>query len=292
MLVLFLGLCLGICQPAKADATHEQLNSIYKGLFDPGLLIAPQMNVKFPAPSMPDGLDGGKQKAIIQSLIGNDYSYPEFTRKSVVAPQLLKLRDVEPSDPKAPTRGVDVWFVAYGDLKLLDDEKFMDRLMNAGRGEGRAKGLTKEDLAKRNLNVQNDKHEGYVFIEFDFLEKVRLKATGHGYWSKTNDSVVVVGEIDPRFRSDQQFPNQWQSLSKDSGMLKVGPAAPWSGAAFYLKITRLSEPVDALFIEEHIIFAEPMGWFDGANLLRSKLPIAVQNNVRNIRREWVKATDK
>ena len=36
------------------------------------------------------------------------------------------------------------------------------------------------------------------------------------------------------------------------------------------------------------VFAEPTGWFEGANLLRSKLPLVVQNNVRNMRREWLK----
>ena len=51
----------------------------------------------------------------------------------------------------------------------------------------------------------------------------------------------------------------------------------------------VAEPTGALFVEQHIIFAEPTGWFDGANLLRSKLPNVVQNAVRTTRREWAKA---
>ena len=39
-----------------------------------------------------------------------------------------------------------------------------------------------------------------------------------------------------------------------------------------------------MFIECHMIFDEPRGWFGGANLLRSKLPLAVQEEVRNFRR--------
>jgi hypothetical protein len=241
---------------------------------------------------MQDGLDAAKQKAVITGLIGTDYSYQEFTRKSNVAPQLLKLRDVNPSDPKAPARGVDVWFVAYGELKAVNNEKFLDRLVNANRGEGKGMGLTKEDLAKRNIALVDEKHEGYGSIEFDFLEKVRLKATGRAFWSLTDESAVIAAEIDPRFRDDTTFPNQWQSLSKQSGSQKVGPANPWSGAGLYLKVTKLSEPAGALFIEQHFIFAEPTGWFDGANLLRSKLPIVVQNNVRSIRREWIKTLEK
>ena len=101
--------------------------------------------------------------------------------------------------------------------------------------------------------------------------------------------MLVAGEIDPRFQGDPEFPNQWQSIIKEGGTTKLGPAMPWSGAAFYLKITKLAEPAGALFIEQHVIFAEPMGWFNGANLLRSKLPLAVQINVRSMRKEWLKA---
>ena len=42
------------------------------------------------------------------------------------------------------------------------------------------------------------------------------------------------------------------------------------------------------FWKFRLIFAEPVGWFDGANLLRSKLPPAMQQNVRTVRREWAK----
>lgn len=275
-----------------ASKDHESANPLYRSLLDPGLSVGAGANARFPKPTMPDGLDAAKQTAIIKDLIKDDYSYAEFTRKSGVAPQLLKLRDVSPSDPKAPARGVDVWFIAYGDLAALDDEKFLEKLINAGKGEGKGQALTKQELAKRKMKLADEKQESIGHIEFDFLEKVHLKATGRAVWSKTDDSVLVAGEIDPRFQNDPEYPNQWQSIVKEGGRSKLGPASPWSGAAFYLKITRLAEPAGALFVEQHVIFAEPTGWFNGANLLRSKLPIAVQMNVRSMRREWAKYAGK
>lgn len=281
-----------------AQPTHEGQNPLYKSLLDPGLVVGTDaktgqpIKAPFPPPTMPDGLDAANQKAIMTSLIGSDLSYDEFTRKSVVAPQLLKLRDVTPSDPKAPARGVDVWFVAYGDLKALDDDKFLDRLVNIGKGEGKGKGLTKEELAKRMITLTDEKREGFGYIEFDFLEKVHLKVTGQAVWTRTPESVLVAAVVDPRFRYDPDHPNQWQSIIKEGGVTKLGPATPWEGAGFYLKITKLAEPVGALFVEQHVIFAEPNGWFNGANLLRSKLPLVVQNNVRTMRKEWVKGPGK
>jgi hypothetical protein len=292
MLTLLIGtLGLAATQPA-ANQPHVAINPLYKGLLDPGLLVGPDAKAKFPTPSMEDGLDAAKQKEIIANLIGTDYTYEDFTRKSVVAPQILKLRNVVPFDPIAPARGVDVWFLAYGGLKALDDPKFLDRLLIAGRGEGKAVGITDQDLKKRNITLADKNHEGFGLIEFDFLEKVRLKAVGRAYWSRTDESAVIACEIDPRFKDDKEFPNQWQSLNKLGGTQKVGPATPWSGAGLYLKITKLSQPVGALFIEQHVVFAEPMGWFDGENLLRSKLPFAMQKQVRNIRQEWSKSSEK
>jgi hypothetical protein len=56
----------------------------------------------------------------------------------------------------------------------------------------------------------------------------------------------------------------------------------------YLKVTALvdadDKPNGKLFIEAHMVFHEPQGWFGGANLLGSKLPLAVQDNVREFRR--------
>jgi hypothetical protein len=291
-MLVFVLVLASLLMTAHAATDHESANPLYRSLLDPGLPVGANATAKFPKPTLPDSLDAARQTAIIKDLIKDDYSYAEFTRKSVVAPQLLKLRDVAPSDPKAPARGVDVWFIAYGDIKALDDEKFLEKLINAGKGEGKGQALTKQDLDKRKIKLGDEKQETIGHIEFDFLEKVHLKATGRAVWSKTDDSVLVAGEIDPRFLNDPEYPNQWQSIIKEGGMSKLGPASPWSGAAFYLKITKLGEPAGALFIEQHVIFAEPTGWFNGANLLRSKLPIAVQMNVRSMRREWAKHPGK
>jgi hypothetical protein len=272
-------------------AQHDEQNSLYKSLLENGLVVGSKDRAKLPAPSMPDGLDAQKQKAVVAALIQDDYTFERFTDKSQVAPQLLKLRDVNPSDPKAPARGVDVWFVVHGDIKALEDDKFLDRLLNAGQGGGKAKSLSAADLMKRKVPLPDAKKEGYGHLEFDFLEKVHLKATGRSMWTRTAESVVVAAEIDSRFAGDADFPNEWQSIIKEGGQTKLGPAIPWAGAAFYLKITKMADPPGALFCEQHVVFVEPAGWFDGANLLRSKLPAAVQNNVRNMRKEWAKATE-
>lgn len=280
-----LTLAAALAVPAQPPAKHEDQNPLYKSLLDPGLDVG-GAKAKLPNPTMPDGLDAAKQTAIIKAIVGNDYPIEEFTRDSVQARLQMKIGDVKPSDPKAPARSVDVWFIAHGDFKKLEDDKFLEKLTNAGKGGGKGGPLEKADLAKRGIGIKDEKREAYGHFEIDFLEKAHLKGVGHAMWSRNGDSVVAAAEIDPRFVDDKQYPNQWQSIKKEGGQVKLGDPVKWTGAAMYLKITKLSEPAGAVFVEQHIIFAEPTGWFDGQNLLRSKLPPAVQSNVRTMRQEF------
>ncbi|HEY2910303.1 MAG TPA: hypothetical protein VGI99_08650, partial [Gemmataceae bacterium] len=121
---------------ALAPAGHEAENPLYRDLLDPGLVVGTNLRVKLPAPLMPDGLTAAKQKEIIEKLIGTDYSFEDFTRKSQVAPHILRIHNAEPSDPKSPSRALDTYFVAYVDLKAFDDERFLERSLNIGKGEG------------------------------------------------------------------------------------------------------------------------------------------------------------
>src|SRR5205814_1186239 len=96
-----------------------------------------------------------------------------------------------------------------------------------------------------------------------------------------------------RFGDDPEFPNRWRPISRDDdGKPVLGEAHPYGGAGAYIKITRLAEPAGALFVEYHLVFTEPKGWFGGANLLRSKVPILTQSEVRAFRRELGKAKSR
>ena len=53
-------------------------------------------------------------------------------------------------------------------------------------------------------------------------------------------------------------------------------------------MTPLAEPAGAILVECHGVFEEPQGWFQGAPLLRSKLPMLVQEQVRGFRGKLVK----
>jgi hypothetical protein len=277
-----------------AGQAHDAANPLYRELRAEGVAVGAAGRVKLPEPWMADGLDAGQQEAVLKKLTGDDYTVEDFVRRSQVAPQILRIRsEVAPSDPQAPTRGVDLAFVAYGDLKAVADKAFLERLLAANNRDGKGQELKPADLAKRGIAVQpgNGRHESYGTASFVFLDKVHLDVTGRQFWSEAPDSLVVAARIEPRFTADKEFPNRWRPLRRDDdGAVTKGAPEPYEAAGYYMKITRLKEPTGALLFEAHVIFTEPVKWFDGVNQLRSKLPAAIQGQVRAMRRELQKAS--
>jgi hypothetical protein len=119
---------------------------------------------------------------------------------------------------------------------------------------------------------------------------VEVNATRHALLGRGPDCFLVAARIDPRFAADSAYPNRWRAISRDeAGYARLGPWNPYSAGGLYLQVTRLAAPPNAVFIELHQVFDEPQGWFSGANLLRSKLPLVVQEEIRTFRRKLAAA---
>jgi hypothetical protein len=266
---------------------HESSNLLFRELRETGVAISPTLKAPLPAPSLADGLDAKAQRAVLIALAGQEDQVEELTRPSIVSPHILKIRAIKPSDPHSPAFGVDFWFIAYGDLETIAKENFLKDLLNSTQKDRKVHILTEAELAKRKLKAQPD--EGYSHTVSTVMDKVQLLSTNYACTSKTSDSIVIASRLDPRFQDDAEYPNQWRLLEKNAeGKVEFGPPQPYAGAGSYLKITRLAAPAGALLVESHLIYTEPKPWFNGANLLRSKMPLLVQSEVRSFRKELSK----
>jgi hypothetical protein len=271
---------------------HFKANPVYHDLLTTGVEAADHA-LQLPSPTMPDGLDATAQQAALEEVVGRAYPLEMFERNSVVAPQIIRMDDVQTAEGRM--RRVDVYFLAYGDLEAIASKAFLEGLLGDDKSEqdsseGRA--LTSDDLAKRGITIAPDAvdHEGYGYGAFEMLNKVKVSGVAHSYWSKSDDSIVMASKIDPRFQGDPEFSNQWRPIERTrSGEVRLGDPHPYRGSGEYLKITRMARPAGALFVELHTVYDEPQGWFGGANLLTSKIPAVVQNQVRAVRRELLKA---
>lgn len=262
--------------------THDQANTLFRELCQTGLAVSAADKAPLPPPTMADGLNGRAQQKVILGVVGQADQLEEFLRKSVVSSQVLKIRAIKPSDPAAPAYGIDFWFIAYGDLETVAKQEFGKGLLDSSQKDRKVHVLTAADLNKRKLAAKD--HERFSHSTATLLERVQLSTTSYLVMSRTSESIVVAARLDDRFNGDKEFPNQWRSQTDLNGRIVLGPAQPYVCSASYIKITRLADPAGALFVECHQLYNEPRGWFNGGNLLRSKVPTVVQSEIRNFRK--------
>ena len=292
-----LGLCSILFIPGDAasqvgDDFHLRTNVIFKEVIEKGISISDKQTLKLPAPTMADGLDKAGQTKVLLKLAGEDYALEDLVRDSVVAPHIYKFRDLNAEAADGRGRGVDLWFVAYGNIDLLQATTLQGQF---GGGRNKITQLKEADLMRRNIKVKAEAglEENFAHVVGPILDRVQVSSMNHGMISRTKESMVLAARLDTRFVKDAEFPNQWRSITfQDNGKELLGPPQPYEGAGMYIKLTRLHEPAGAVFVEFHQAFVEPKKWFDAPNMLKSKLPIVIQSDVRTFRKDLGKLKPK
>lgn len=266
----------------------EPGNPLFKQLRNDGVGTSAETKAPLPAPLMADGLDAAGQRAVLEKVVGKRFTVGEFAGKIGTAPHVSAIRKIATSDADAPKAlCVDISFIAYGSLDTVSNRDFLEDLHQKSK-DRQIHILTAAELDKRKLTVESSKQreERYSHGVFIVLERVELRAALHTIITRHPDSLLAATVVDPRFAKDTDFPNQWRKITVDEdGQRQLGSAHPYTGAGGYLKITRLHEPKGALFIEYHLVYTEPRGWFNGADPLTTKLPAIIQSEVRTFRRE-------
>jgi hypothetical protein len=285
-------LLLALRASSFAGAEDEAANPLFEQLRSKGVPVTAETMVPLPAPVMADGLDAAGQREVLQKVVGKRFPVRDFVGKVGTAPHVHDIHKV-PSAGSDALRAfrIDASFVAYGSLDLVADKKFLENFHNKQK-DRKFHVLTPEELGKRKLHAEStkDREERYSHGVFIVLDRVEVSAALHSFVTRRPDSLLAATQIDPRFAKDGDFPNQWRKVTfDDEGRRSLGPPQPYSGAGGYLKITRLHEPKGALFIEYHLVYTEPKGWFNGADPLTTKLPAIIQSEVRTFRQELNRA---
>lgn len=269
-------------------------NPVYDELMQRGVAIGRHEAIRLPAPTLTDGMTAAQQRQALEAVAEGGHSWEELTRKSVVAPFIFKLPKEE--NEQGLGRRVDLWFVAYCNMSTLENGEWLERqFKNTGNETDPEHGavckvLSDADLARHNIKAPHGPQDPqFVFAELTLLDRVRLGVTTKSSQLQTPDSVLSASMLDPRFISDPNFANNWRPILRDDNNRRyLGKPESYFGYGSYAKATRLLDPAGAILIEYHAAFAEPEGWFNGNNLLRSKLPILAQMIVRQLRRELAK----
>jgi hypothetical protein len=266
---------------------------IYEDLVTRGVTLGSGQVVRLPKPIMADGLSAKDQTAVL-SKAADKYPLDRFLKNVVVSPYVLDVNAVGDAGGEHRGQQIDFYFVAYGTLDAVTDSDLLTGIAGESEGAGpdsppaNARALTDDELKSRGLppSGASATDPTYLMIDVPILERVRLGGIAQGVQYKTDAAVLGALKLDESFGKDPKFPNSWRQISRDKlGKSMLGPHTPYSGMGGYMKVTKLIEPAGAVFIECHLVFDEPHSWFDGKNLLRSKLPLIVQDSVRKFRRK-------
>jgi hypothetical protein len=274
---------------ASAAPPTDKPNLLFKQLLDEGAKLG-ESTVRLPAPTWPDGLSAEEAQQRFAEIADDNHPLEALLRQSVVAPFVLRIKD-EPDAGKVRPRRVDLWFVAYGDFARLGEDGFLTHEVEAANASDGARASTKggilTDDELKDRGITPDADERFLAANFTLFDRVSVSGTMRAVLTQSADSIVLAAITDPRFAKDATFSNSWRTIQRDpAGQLTTGAAQPYSGGAWYCKATRLAKPARAVAVEYHLIFDEPVAWFNGANLLRSKLPLVVQDGVRKFRRRF------
>ncbi len=274
----------------RIEPPHDQ-NPVYTKVLNEGLKATGQM-IRLAPPKLVDGQTADVQRSALNELAGSDRALDELLRDSVTAPFIIKVHDVKTTG--ATVRQADIWFAVHGELKKVDpaqeaartDQKevevanmwFQTRLLKTG--EVRAAGVKVADAG-------SDRNTWFAHIHAKLLDRIDFEVTNHVVASESSESVVVASATDPNFANAGPLSNGWKSLTAPGG-LQTDVREPYSGGISYAKISRIAFRPTALFVEMHVAFVEPDGWFQGAPILRSKFSVAAQDQIRTLRRELAK----
>lgn len=265
-------------------------NEVYQALTGGSVTSSKGQPVSLPGVLKPHQLDT-RDMRMIESLALPADTRSRFFRNSTVSPTLLSIYEAQPAGEHTRLYHVDITFVVFGGLKLVQSDSFLlgmaQGLLQAGANdrEFKSRFLKRRDLAQRGIELTGaDEH--IIHNRFKIWDRLIVSATSHVEVTRDENSMLTAAILDTRFIDDEKFPTQWQPIHRNAvGHLQYGDPQPYCRGGFYFHLTELPEPAGAVLVEYHQLFEEPHGWFGGANLLRSKLPLFVPVGIQYFREQ-------
>lgn len=289
-------------EDAKA-ASHRAANPVFASLVQP----AAGDLIRLDEPRFSDGQTAEQQRIELARAGGERYSVEALLRPSPLAPHVLQM-ERRPLEAQATiAQRVRVVFTLQGDLETFAQEAFLNSLLAGGdeseEAAGGSRALSDEELQAAGVERQSaaapseagtppDRwgQEHYRLIDGELFSRVRFSGVVRSFATRNDDSVLLALRFDDRFAQVPGLAGVWQRLERDqAGVLRIAEQGDFLGGGAYIKITRWREDPQRLVLEAELMLLEPQAWFGGSNLLGSKLPPAIQSQVREIRRAALRA---
>ena len=247
-----------------------------------GVRLTDHETARLPPPGIESSMDATSKQKVLSKIAGG-IGWKRFSRDSVVAPIEIDLEYVRDDGGQRIGHRVYVAFVAHIEIDRLRDRDRMSELLGWTDQETGADRYHGEEVSEQQLRAWNieDDDQKYALLQIPLLDRVLVHAVIASQHRDSENDVNVSWMVDPKFgAANASRPcNRWSRLDTDESA-----SHPYQGAAGYIHVTKLDEPANTCLIEASMVIHEPPEWFSGSNLLRSKLPLMIQEIVRKFRR--------
>lgn len=278
---------------AQETADLSDGNPLFTELVGKGVAITPEVTVTLPAPVLTEQMSAEEQNKAMEKI--SRKSAAAFVGGSAYSPTTA-IEAVNSADGKRVGTEVHFYFVAPGDLQTISDEGLLSTLVevsDASRALPReARALTPEEHEKRGLaeTARTGYEDWYYGLNMPVMNLVQLSGIGFAVRTRNDQSILAAINYMDKFADDPEFPSVWRKVNKPAGVPTIAEERhAYAGLGGYLKATQLAGRSDAVFIECHLVFAQPEGWFEGRDPLSSKLSFGIRDNAKKFALELKKA---
>ena len=289
--VAILGFGLLVCRSANAQQT-ELLQQLYKS----GIQVPDAGNVPLPPPTLRKELSKEQTTAALKKLSGGA-GWKRFSRNSAVAPIKIDLDYIKDDNGNRLGHQIHIAFVVHASMQTLRDKDLMKQMFGDPKRakESRPDGGGAEVSAGRlkELGIDANEESKFYEVEFPLLDKVLAKGVLHVEQANSDDAFELVFHLDERFNEGAEPQNAWATIKKNEPDSKrrftlTSRWKPYGGAGGYISVQPVPDIEGACLMEARIVMHEPSDWFNSSTLLRSKLPLLMQEGVRSFRRKLPK----
>ena len=231
-----------------------------------------------------------KQRMDQLTALSGGAGWKRFSRDSTVAPVAIDVKYLNGADGSRVGHSLHAAFVVHASLETLKDKDLMQQLFANESSPESLQGSeneSKHQLSDKVLverGITKTENTSFAKAEIALLKKVAVRGVLQVQKSESENGIDFAFRLDKRFNDANQTSNAWSRIGKDKATLPDW--TPYGGAVGYLVVRRLPELESACLIECRILLHEPKEWFNGSNLLRSKLPLMIQETARSFRRKF------
>lgn len=246
-------------------------------------------NTVAPLPAAVVRLDAPQERSDLAALAATA-DWERFAADSINAPVMVTIEAFPATGTRLAHR-VRAAFTLHAPLERLEADELLRRSLgaeaDAGGKDAGVRLLTAEELAAAGIPPDPGGRERLVAVDLSLLNRVRIRGVVRTVATDHPDGVEVAWRFDERLRDDPRWRPTWtRTEQNDLGERIEGEPQPYGGCGGIVAVRRLGPAGDhdLLVVESRLVLAEPVAWFQGANLVRSKIPLTTQEGVRSLRR--------